>query len=170
LTEWRNQRIVRGMNLTLVVLVLGIGAMAGLRSMTPPAVVSWAVHLGWLHLGNSRLAPMGRTSAVVILTILALTELVTDKLPFTPNRTAPGPLIGRILTGALCGAALGVAGGGSPGAGVALGAAGAVAGTLGGYQARRQLTKGAGLPDFVVALGEDLVAIGGALLIVTRFR
>ena len=99
----------------------------------------------------------------MVLTILALAELVTDKLPFTPNRTAPGPLIGRIVTGALCGAALGVAGGGSLGAGIALGAAGAVAGTFGGYQARHRLVKGAGLPDIVVALGEDLVAVGGAL-------
>jgi uncharacterized membrane protein len=158
------------MNLTMVVLALGIGVMAGLRSMTPPAVVSWAVHLGWLHLGNSRLAPMGRTSAVVILTVLAVGELITDKLPFTPNRTAPGPLIGRILTGALCGAALGAAGDGSLGAGVALGAVGAIAGAFGGYQVRHRLVKGARLPGIAVALGEDLVAIGGVLLIVTRFR
>jgi uncharacterized membrane protein len=158
------------MNLTLVLLMFGIGVIAGLRSMTPPAVVSWAVHLGWLNLGNSRLAGMGSTLAVVILTVLALGELIVDKLPFTPNRTSPGPLIGRIVTGALCGAALGVAGGGSVGAGVALGAAGAVAGAFGGYQARHRLVKGTGLRDFAVALAEDLVAIGGGLLIVTRLR
>ncbi len=158
------------MNLTLVMLMFGIGVIAGLRSMTPPAAVSWAVHLGWLNLGNSRLAGMGSTLAVVILTVLALGELIADKLPFTPNRTSPGPLIGRIVTGGLCGAALSVAGGASPGAGVALGAAGAVAGAFGGYQVRRRLVKGAGLPDFVVALGEDLVAIGGALLIVFSAR
>ena len=154
------------MNLTLVLLMIGIGVIAGLRSMTPPAVVGWAVHLGWLHLSGSRLAPMGSTLAVVILTIFALAELITDKLPFTPNRTAPGPLIARIVTGALCGAALGVAGGGSLGAGVALGAAGAVAGTFGGYQVRRQLVKGAGLPDIVVAIAEDLLAVGAAFAIV----
>jgi len=138
--------------------------------MTPPAVVSWAVHLGWLNLGNSRLAPMGSTLAVVVLTVLALGELVADKLPFTPNRTAPGPLMARILTGALSGTVLGVAGGASVGAGVALGAAGAVAGAFGGYQVRHRLVKDAGVPDFVVALLEDLVAVGGALLIVTRLR
>lgn len=158
------------MNLALVLLMIGIGVIAGLRSMTAPAVVSWAVHLGWLNLSGSRLAPMGTTLAAVVLTILALVELVTDKLPFTPNRTAPGPLIGRIVTGALCGAALGEAGGGSLGLGIALGAAGAVAGTFGGYQARRRLVKGAGLPDIVVALAEDLVAIGGGLLIVLAAR
>jgi uncharacterized membrane protein len=158
------------MNSTLIVLMLGIGVAAGLRSMTPPAVVCWAAHLGWLHLGNSRLASMGSTLTVVVITVLALGELVADKLPFMPSRTAPGPLIGRIVTGALCAMALGVAGGGSSGTAVVLGAVGAVAGSFGGYQVRRQLTKGAGLPDFAVALGEDLVTIGGALLIVTRLR
>ena len=29
---------------------LGIGFAAGLRSLTPPAVVAWAAHLGWLNL------------------------------------------------------------------------------------------------------------------------
>jgi uncharacterized membrane protein len=170
LTPRDNQRIVRRMNSTLIVLMLGIGVLAGLRSMTPPAAVSWAVHLGWLNLAGSRLANMGTTLAAVVLAILAFGELIADKLPFTPNRTAPGPLIGRILTGALCGAALAVAGGGALGMGVALGAIGAIAGTFGGYQVRRQLVKGAGLPDIVVALAEDLVAVGGALLIVTRLR
>jgi uncharacterized membrane protein len=158
------------MHVTLVVLMFGIGVIAGLRSMTPPAVVSWAVHLGWINLSNTRLAPIGTTLAVVVLTILALGELVADKLPFTPNRTAPGPLIGRIVTGGLCGAAAGVAGGGSLGAGVALGAVGAVAGAFGGYQVRHRLVNGAGLPDLVVALAEDLVAVGGAFAIVMFLR
>ena len=158
------------MNSTLVLVMFGIGVIAGLRSMTSPATVSWAVHLGWLHLGNSRLAPMGSTLAVVSLTALAVGELVADKLPFTPNRTTAGPLIGRVVTGSLCAAALAVAGGGSLGLGVALGAAGAIAGAFGGYQVRRQLVHGAGVPDLVVALTEDLVAISGALLIVTRLR
>ncbi len=158
------------MNLTLILLMIGIGVIAGLRSMTAPAVVSWAVHLGWLNLSGSRLAPMGTTLATVVLTVLALIELVTDKLAFTPNRTAPGPLIGRIVTGALCAAAVGVARGGSLGLGIALGAAGAVAGTFGGYQVRRQLVKGAGLPDIAVALAEDLLAVGGAFAIVMFLR
>jgi uncharacterized membrane protein len=151
-------------------LAFGIGVIAGLRSMTAPAVTSWAVHLGWLHLGGSRLANMGTTLAVIILTVLAVGELVADKLPFTPNRTAPGPLIARLVTGSICAAALAVSAGASLQASAALGAFGAIAGAFGGYNVRRQIVHGAGLPDFVVALGEDLVAIGGALLIVSRLR
>jgi uncharacterized membrane protein len=132
--------------------------------------VSWAIHLGWLHITSGQLALLGTTAAVVILTILALGELVADKLPTTPRRTKPASLIGRIGTAALCAAALAVAGGGSVDLAIALGALGGIAGTFGGYQARHRLVSAAKLPDFAVALAEDLVAIGGALLIVTRFH
>ena len=45
-----------GMNLNRAVLYLGcfsIGVIAGLRSLTAPALVSWAAHLGWLDLRGS---------------------------------------------------------------------------------------------------------------------
>ena len=50
----------------------GIGFTAGLRSLTPPAVVAWAAHLGWLNLSNSAFAFMGSTITVVIFSLLAL--------------------------------------------------------------------------------------------------
>ena len=40
-----------------------------------------------------------------------------------------------------------------------------MAGTLGGYQARSRLVRALNVPDYVVALAEDVVAIGGAWLI-----
>ncbi len=170
LTSQHNRQIVRRMSVTLAILVFAIGIVAGLRSMTAPAAVSWAIHLGWLHITSGQLALLGTTAAVVILTILALGELVADKLPTTPSRTKPAPLIGRIGTAALCAAALAVAAGGSVDLAIALGALGGVAGTFGGYQVRHRLVIAAKLPDFAVALAEDLVAIGGALLIVTRLQ
>jgi len=80
-----------------------IGLFAGLRSLTPPAAVAWAVHLGWLKLARP-LSLIGSLPAVIILSLLALTELILDKLPNTPNRTAPLGLIARIVTGGLTGA------------------------------------------------------------------
>ena len=88
------------------VFALGIGFAAGLRSLTPPAVVAWAAHLGWLNLNNSPLAFMGSIIAVVIFSLLALFELFVDLQPQTPKRTAPLPLMARILTGGLCGASV----------------------------------------------------------------
>jgi len=145
-----------------------IGLFAGLRSLTPPAAVAWAVHLGWLRLARP-LSLIGSLPAVIILSLLAITEIIFDKLPTTPSRTAPPGLIARIVTGGLTGACVSVGGGRSALSGAGLGALGGIAGCFGGYQARTRLVKSLRLPDFNIALVEDLIAIGGSLFIVSRF-
>jgi uncharacterized membrane protein len=150
------------------VLAFAIGLITGLRSMTGPALVCWAAHLGWLSLGDSRLAFMESTLATYVFSAFALGELVADKLPFIPNRTSPGPLFGRIVLGALCGAAMCISADYSPAVGAILGGTGGLAGAFAGYQARRALVKRSRLPDWVVAVLEDVVAVGGGLLVVSR--
>jgi uncharacterized membrane protein len=145
-----------------------IGLFAGLRSLTPAAATAWAAHLGWLKV-PSLLSWIGTATAAVILTMLALVELVTDKLPKTPSRTAPPGLIARILLGGLSGACVASAGGEGIVLGAVLGIVGALVGTYGGYQVRTRLVKTLGTPDFVIALLEDLVTIGGSLWVVSRF-
>jgi uncharacterized membrane protein len=111
---------------------------------------------------------MGSGWAVGIFTLLAVLELVADKLPATPARTTAGPLTARIVMGMLTGACLGAAGGASLWVAAILGALGAVAGAFGGYRARMGLVRALRVPDFAVALSEDLVAIGLGLLLVSR--
>lgn len=144
-----------------------IGVGAGLRSMTPPAVVSWGARLGWLHLENTGLAFLGWAITPYILSLLAVGELINDKLPKTPSRKSPVPFAGRVLTGALCGAALGAPSQALIG-GLLCGLLGAVAGTLGGYEIRTRVVKATGGKDLPIALIEDAVAICGALWIVSR--
>jgi uncharacterized membrane protein len=148
------------------VLAFALGIAAGCRSMTPPAVVAWAAHFGWIGLDGTPLAFLESAPARYILLAAMLGELVADKLPFTPSRTRAGPFTARIVTGAFAGAALAMGVGGSAALGVAAGALGAVVGTLGGYRARTGLVRALGVPDFPVALAEDLVAVGIALLVV----
>src|SRR6202165_6186556 len=112
-----------------LLLALGIGVVVGLRSMTAPAVVAWAAHLGWIHLSGSPLAFMGSVWAVGIFTLGALGEFVGDQLPTTPARTAALGLTARIVIGLLTGACLAVAGGASYWLG-AIGAIGAMAGAF----------------------------------------
>ena len=135
------------MTTTLLLSVL-IGVIAGLRSMTAPAAVSWAARAGWLNLTATGLAFLGSAITPWILTALALGELVADQLPTTPSRKAPVGFGARIVTGAIAGAV------------------GAVIGTLGGHALRARLAAGFGR-DRPAALIEDAVAIGGALLILT---
>src|ERR1700704_3196091 len=152
-----------------LLLVFGIGVVAGLRSMTAPAVVAWAAHLGWMHLSGSPLAFMGSAWAVGIFTVGALGEFIADQLPSTPARTAAVGLTARIVVGLLTGACLAVAGGAAYWLGAVVGAIGAIAGAFGGYQARVRLVRGLHVPDAAIAIPEDLVAIGLGLLLVSRF-
>jgi uncharacterized membrane protein len=146
-----------------------IGIVAGLRSLTAPAVVSWAAHRNWIDLHHTPLSFMGSTVTVSIFVLLALGELVADQLPSTPSRTKPVGLIARIVLGGLSGACVAVAGAQSIVIGALLGAVGAVAGAFAGYEVRTRLVRALKVPDLVIAVLEDAVAIGGGLLIVSRF-
>jgi len=153
----------------VLLLAFAIGFVTGLRSFTPSAVVCWAAHLGVLNLRATRLAFLGTLAAAAVFTLLALGELVADKLPKTPSRTAAMGLSARILLGALCGSAFALSSA-QVGwlAGALSGAVGGVVGAFVGYQARARLVKALNVPDIFVALAEDAVTIAAAILIVTH--
>ena len=145
-----------------------LGCVAGLRSLMAPALVCWAAHLGWLHLAGSKFAFINHSSTLIFLTLLAVFELVIDKLPKTPPRTAPIGLIARVVFGGLCGIAVAISVGMSPSIGAVAAAIGALVGAFSGYSIRHALVSQAHVPDFAVALAEDVIAIVGGLLIVSR--
>jgi len=143
-----------------------IGTASGLRALIGLAAVSWAVHVGILPLGHTWLAFLGYAFTPYILTLLAIGELVNDKLPKTPSRLAPPGFITRIVTGALCGLAIGLSGNGMI-VGLVAGIIGAVAGTFGGAKARNLLARTFGR-DLPAALLEDAVALGIAAFALFR--
>ncbi len=149
-------------------LSLLIGVVAGLRTFTAPAAVSWAARLGWLDLSATRLAFLGYAVTPWIMIVLALGELVVDQLPTTPSRQLPGPFGARIVSGGLSGAAIGAPNGGLV-VGMVAGIIGAVIGTLGGHAFRARLAAAFG-KNRPAALIEDAVAIGGAYLIMMVVR
>jgi uncharacterized membrane protein len=152
----------------LLLLAFLIGVVTGLRSLTGPAVTAWAAHLGWLNVAATSMRFMSSFITVTVFTLLAVLELIADKLPSTPSRTAALGLGARIVMGGLCGATVVAAGGESIALGVVLGVIGGIVGTYGGYQARMRLVKALGVPDVVIAVIEDLVAVGGGLLLLSR--
>ena len=145
-----------------------IGIVAGMRSLLAPAVVAWAAHFDLLNLNGSPLAFMGSRTAAVIFSILALGELIGDKLAATPKRTALAPLLARIVLGALSGASLCVAAGNSLLAGAVLGGIGGVIGAFAGYEIRRRIVSILHIKDIFIAVGEDVIAIVLACFIVSR--
>jgi len=86
---------------------------------------------------------------------------VFDKLPFAPNRTSLAGLSGRLLAGAMCGAA--VVPQDQP-AGALLGASGALVSSFAGYAIRKGAVRASGVPDPLVAVAEDGLAIGIAMV------
>jgi uncharacterized membrane protein len=147
---------------------IGIGIVAGLRSLMAPAAVAWALRFGWLNLHASPFAFMESKVSLLAFSLLAIGELVADLLPKTPKRTAPAPLLARILSGGFCGACLCPSTNGSLAIGAALGAAGGVIGAFAGYEIRRRLVSKLNIGDYFVALSEDLVALGLAWVVVSR--
>lgn len=126
-----------------------LGIVSGLRTFTSPAAV------------------MLRAGGVVsiVLLVAALAEYIGDALPQAPSRTGPVGLTARILSGAFVGWTIAMPAGASV-AGAVAGVIGAVIGTFGGHAARiAAIARIGALP---AAIGEDLVAIGLAALIVTR--
>jgi len=150
--------------MTWLMLAILLGAVAGLRAMTAPAAASWAAHLGLVDVSASWIAFLGYTWTPWIITVMAVGELVTDKLPATPSRKVPIQFATRILTGGLAGAAVGSSGGQLL-AGAAVGAVAAIAGTLGGAAARGRLAAGFGR-DLPAALLEDAVAVLAAVAVI----
>jgi len=149
--------------MSILILALLIGVIAGLRAMTAPTAVAFFAWYGSLALAGTPLAFMGYAWTPWVFGILALGELVTDQLPSTPSRKVPVQFGARIAMGALAGASLGAASGALIG-GLALGVIGAVLGTWGGAAARGRLASAFG-SDRPAALLEDAVAILGAILI-----
>ncbi|MCC4597790.1 DUF4126 domain-containing protein [Xanthomonas campestris pv. phormiicola] len=154
--------------MSLLVVALLIGIVAGLRAMTAPAVVSWAASLGVLPLIGTPLAFLGWRFTPWIVSLLAIGELVTDQLPGTPSRKVPLQFGTRIVTGGLCGAAVGL-GGGLWVAAMVAGALGAVLGTYGGAAARAAMAQRFGR-DPPAALLEDAAAIGLGVLAMALLR
>jgi uncharacterized membrane protein len=156
-------------DLALALCAFGIGIVAGLRSLTAPAGVSWAAHLHWLDLRDSRLVLVGSTIAVFAVSALGIGELIADKLSFVPNRTSPFPLAFRVLSGALCGAALCISANRLLLQGTLLGGLGGINGAFAGFHVRRLLVNYLKINDTSIALAEDALAIGAGLFFVSRF-
>lgn len=151
----------------LYIAALLIGIVAGLRAMTPLAVLSWAAFAECLVVEGTWASFLASLIVAIVATVLAVGEIVNDKLPKTPSRKAPPAFAARVVLGGFYGAVFGtLANGTSPGLiiGLLLGAVGAVIGTLGGAWARGKLATAFG-KDLPAALTEDAVTVAAALAI-----
>jgi len=162
--------------LTSLIFALPFGFLCGLRSLTPPMCLAWAAYLGvaQVSFADTVVNDIALDWSIIapILTVLAIAELIGDKLSFTPNRTALPLLAGRLLSGGICGIFLAAQ---SPQEIlsqkvpalliVVIAIVGALAGTIIGFKLR--IAAGLRWPSkkFVIALTEDAITLGSAMLL-----
>ena len=150
------------MNPLLILSVTLVGLAAGLRGLTPPAIIAWCSYLGCINLTQTPFSFIASPVAVTILSILAVGEYVWDLLPNTPNRTAPPGLIARIVTGSFAAACLLAAT--NTLTLCVLGGVTAIVGAFVGMQVRTRLVRSLGVNDAWIALPEDVIAIAMSIL------
>lgn len=138
---------------------LGLAAIAGLRSMSAPALLSdYMEKHPSRRLRKTRFNFMQSGKTASLLKVLAAAEMVGDKLPGAPKRIKTSALLGRGLSGALVGATLGRTqrkkyfGG-------AIGMLSAIAATYGSFYLRKKLSKKTGIPDVVWGALEDILVM-----------
>ncbi|MDP9427196.1 MAG: DUF4126 family protein [Actinomycetota bacterium] len=148
---------------------IGLGAVAGIRSMTPPALLSRAASRGEIEgIEGSPFGFLASPRVANLLTVLALGEILADKLPFSPDRISAPGLAGRLATGALVGAALFSADGRRGASGGAIGALSSLAASYLSYYARTGTQQRFGLPNPAGGILEDMVALSIGLLSLRR--
>jgi uncharacterized membrane protein len=138
----------------------GLAALSGARSMMGLALLSRQLRQHpSRRLGRSRLGFMQSSRTAKVLTLLAVGELVGDKLPSAPDRISSAALTGRALSGALIGATLATRQRQARGTGISVGVVSAVVGTYATFHLRKRLGQTTGVPDPVWAVLEDVLVI-----------
>jgi uncharacterized membrane protein len=136
-----------------------LGFTTGLRTLTPMALLCWFAYAGQISVGGTWAGWTAHLWVAIAFTVLALAELVGDKLPKTPSRTSPGPLLARLVMGGLGGAICATGMEGPELEGILLGVVCALVGAFAGYMIRREVVQELQCPDWPIAVGEDLITI-----------
>ena len=143
-----------------------LGAVSGMRSMAAPAIVSKLAHTGLLPVQESQIDFLRHKNSVKTMAIMAVAEMVADKLPFIPNRTSVFPMVTRAASGAFSGIAFTGGKKRSKVFGALIGALAAVGASYGMFKLRQAAGKRFHLPDPIVAVAEDaLVAACGFVVL-----
>jgi uncharacterized membrane protein len=142
-----------------------VGLVCGLRALVGLAAINWVAAAQPEPLQGTWLAFLSYRATPYITSLLAIGELINDKMPKTPSRIVPPQFIARLLMGVLTGAVIGISAGQLV-AGTISGIVGSLLGTFGGAKARLFAARLFG-HDLPAALLEDAVAI---VLVVLALR
>jgi uncharacterized membrane protein len=138
-----------------------MGAVAGMRAVTPLAAVTNAARTGMLPKDNGAPRILHNRLASAGMLALAGGELAGDKMKSAPDRIVAAGMLARVITGAIAGAAL------APrrqlSLGAALGAGAAVGAAYLSFNLRMRAIARYGQKS--TGAVEDAIAVGSAALI-----
>jgi len=144
---------------------VGLATLAGMRSMSAPAFLSGSLAKhNSPQLGSSFLRFMQKPVTAKILAVMAGGEMVMDKLPDTPDRTATNVVAGRAISGALIGGTLYKSQKGSVFSGALIGSLTAIASTYATLPLRKKLIEALDMPVLAGVI-EDAVVIAAGIAI-----
>lgn len=153
----------------IVIRAIALGGVAGLRSLLAPALLSAKMAHKNPHSAAGRLSEaLSDPPVAMTLKVLSAGELIGDKLPQAPSRISPLPLAVRAVSGALVGGAVFGSARRPVWIGVLLGASAAVGAAYGGYHLRKLADEKLNLPDPVIALVEDAIAVGVGTAVLSK--
>jgi uncharacterized membrane protein len=143
---------------------VGLGAIAGMRSMSAPAVTAYM--LKRRPTDDLILKLIRSDKSIKIITVLAAAELIADKLPFAPARIKPVSVIVRGISGALSSMLIAkekkkdkkIAG--------RIGLIVSIISTFVFYYLRREAGKKLKIDDYLLGLTEDLLGAGIGLTLI----
>jgi uncharacterized membrane protein len=142
---------------------VGVGAIAGFRSMSAPALTSHILsHHQSKGLSHTPLSFMQSNKAATAFKLMAFAEFVGDKLPSTPNRIAFPVITTRFLSGALAGASIYKSKGHKAYLGAILGGSAAILSTFGSFYLRKATVKGTKILDPIIGSIEDALVVGAS--------
>jgi len=136
----------------------GMGALCGVRSLTQPALLAYALGRKKMPLlSRGRVAPraLGR-----VLGALALAEIAADKTAWLPARTQPISLLARAASGAVAGHAAG-RNRRAPWVAALVGAGSAIAASFAIYRLRMLAVARSRTAGIAAGFAEDALALGG---------
>lgn len=136
----------------------GMGAMAGMRALSAPAFMSQKMAEEGVDAKASPVEGLLASPITArVLPLLALGEMVVDKLPLAPERMLQPMLLLRFISGAVVGAAVAQTKE-RPVLGYALvGAAASLASSLALHAVREFATRKLRIPHLLAGLLEDMV-------------
>ena len=138
-----------------------LGAVAGMRSMAAPALLSHELAEHGPDRGDGPIERLLSSEGVSrVLAVFAGGEMLADKAPFIPDRTSALPLIGRAVMGSLTAATYAAHRRHPVLMPAAVGAASAIASTFASYHLRRYVSEQLEVPDRLIGLVEDAIVVG----------